>query len=328
MSLDPNHDPAAQAAEVDALSQPAPSSIGTAVGNVLRQPAFLVTASVLLLAAVFLNVAVGFMQLHFKKEPVPLAHELGTIPNRIGPWVQVSQDQPLDSEMQDVLGTDKYIFREYVNERIAGVGVQDTARELRESAENEHNPAERARLKKLSDDFIPGIRAKFPNAVVSLSVTYYTGMVDTVAHVPDRCVTADGYEPSSYETTNWPIARELPARYKADGDNIKLRFINFEDQTGRGNVPRSISYFFHVNGEFACSPLDVRSKLAELFERKAYYCKIETMTTMADSKESAQVQTDFLTGVMPEVIRCLPDWDKEHGRAPKAPAAAQVAAGS
>ena len=160
--------------------------------------------------------------------------------------------------------------------------------------------------------------------LISLSVTYYTGMVDTVAHVPDRCVTADGYEPSSYETPSWPIASDLPAHFKTNGDNIKLRYINFEDQTGRGNVTRNISYFFHVNGEFACSPLDVRSKLAELFERKAYYCKIETMTTMEHSNQSAAVQTDFLTGVLPEVLRCMPDWDKEHGRAPKA----QVAAGS
>ncbi len=323
MSLDPNQDPQDALTSNEAGSvESGQSDVGTALGNVLRQPAFLVTAGVLLLAAVFLNVAVGYMQLHFKKEPVPLAHELGTIPNKIGPWVQVSQDQPLDGEMQDVLGTSKYIFRDYVNERIVP-GAQETARQKREMMENEHDPVAKEKLKKEYEEYLPSIRHTFPNAVISLSVTYYTGMVDTVAHVPDRCVTADGYEPSSYETTNWPIARDLPAHFKSNGDNIKLRFINFEDQTGRGNIPRSISYFFHVNGEFACSPLDVRSKLAELFERKAYYCKIETMTTIENSEESAKVQTDFLTGAMPEVLRCMPDWDKEHGREPKA----QVAAG-
>jgi hypothetical protein len=289
-------------------SQPAsPNEVGTAIGNVLRQPAFLVTAGALLVAAVFLNVAVGYLQLHFKKEPVALAHELGTIPSRVGTWVQVTQDQPLDSEMQDVLGTNKYIFRDYIDERIVGAGVLDRFKD--KSAD------ERRKI-------VGEIRHKLPNAVISLSVTYYTGMVDTVAHVPDRCVTADGYEPRTYDTVDWPIARDLPATFKPGSDNIKVRYINFEDQTGAANVPRSISYFFHVNGEFACSPLDVRGKLAELWEKKAYYAKIETMTTMDDKDESAKVQKDFLTAVMPEVVRCMPDWDKEHGRAPRAVAAA------
>jgi len=283
------------------------SDVGAAVANVLRQPAFLIVAGALLVAAFFLNVAVGYMQIHFKKEPVVLAHELGTIPSRIGTWVQVTQDQPLDSEMQDVLGTNKYIFRDYVDERILGASVQERFKD---------KDADTRR--KISGE----IRQKYPNAVISLSVTYYTGMVDTVAHVPDRCVTADGYEPRTYDTVNWPIARDLPAPLKNSGDNIKIRYINFEDQTGAANVPRSISYFFHVNGEFACSPLDVRGKLAELWEKKAYYAKIETMTTMENTEESAKVQTDFLTAALPEVVRCLPDWEKEHGKASKTQVAA------
>ena len=68
-----------------------------------------------------------------------MAHELGTIPNRIGTWVQVSQDQPLDGEMQDVLGTSKYIFRDYVNEQVV-TGAQETARALHERIDNEHDP--------------------------------------------------------------------------------------------------------------------------------------------------------------------------------------------
>jgi len=98
------------------------------------------------------------------------------------------------------------------------------------------------------------LRHNRPNSVISLSVTYYTGMVDTVAHVPDRCVTADGYEPRTYDTVDWPIARDLPATFKAGSDNIKVRYINFEDQTGTSNVPRSITYFFSANGAFESSP--------------------------------------------------------------------------
>jgi hypothetical protein len=136
-------------------------------------------------------------------------------------------------------------------------------------------------------------------------------MVDTVAHVPDRCVTADGYEPKSYDVVNWPIGRDLPASAKRNDDKIELRYINFEDQTGASNVTRSISYFFHANGEFVSSPLKVRQKLADLWEKKAYYAKIETMTTIENARESERVMTDFLTNALPEIHKCMPDWAKE-----------------
>jgi len=278
------------------------ASLGEAFARVIRQPTFMIVAGVLLLAAVGLNFAVRTMQLHFKKEPLELAHALGTISPRFGSWVQVSQDQPLDKEMQDVLGTDKYVFREYVNETATDVSVANRFT---------NKTAEERRIE------VNKIRGAKPSAVVSLSVTYYTGMVDTVAHVPDRCVTADGYEPKSYEIKKWPIARDLPARMKSDGDNIEVRYINFEDQTGTSNVPRSIAYFFHVDGQFDSDPLGVRNKLANLFEKKAYYAKIEVMTTVPDARESERVLSDFLTSAMPEIHRCMPDWEKEHGRGQK-----------
>ena len=112
------------------------------------------------------------------------------------------------------------------------------------------------------------LRQKHPTGVVSISVTYYTGMVDTVAHVPDRCVTADGYEPKSYQTVKWPIGRDLPSATKKKGDNVEVRYINFEDQTGTSNVTRSITYFFHCNGDFVSDPLGVRARLANLMHQR------------------------------------------------------------
>jgi hypothetical protein len=217
--------------------------------------------------------------------------------------VQVSQDKALDKELQDVLGTDQYIFREYVDEKVVGVGVAD---QFKDKTDDD-------RRKKLS-----GIRNKFPSAVVNLSVTYYTGMVDTVAHVPDRCVTADGYEPKTYEEPKWAIAHDLPSSARSDGDKIQVRYINFEDQaptTGVASLTRSIVYFFNTNGEYVCSPLDVRRKLANLMERKGYYAKIECMTTIDNSAESAKVLSDFLSNALPEIHKCMPDWQKEHAGA-------------
>ena len=298
-----------------------PGTFGEAFARVFKEPTFLIALVILLAAAIGLNAAVGVMKLHFKKAPVPLALELGGIPSRLGPWVQVSLDKALDKEMQDVLGTDKYVFRDYVDTRLAGDAVADGFKDK--------DPQER-------DKLVNDIRKKFPLGVIRLSVTYYTGMVDTVSHVPDRCVTADGYEPTAYTTPRWPMARDLPAEAKRDGDNIEVRHINFEDQTGTSTFTRSIAYFFHANGEFMSSPLAVRQKLADLWAKKGYYAKIETMmaydsTTPAPDLNPDNVgkrTTDFLIYALPEVYKCMPDWAAETGAKPAvaSPAAASPSA--
>ena len=79
---------------------------------------------------------------------------------------------------------------------------------------------------------------------------YYTGMVDTVAHIPDRCYIADGYVPSSYSTENWKTGKP---------GGTEVRFINFEDQTGEGKVPRCVAYFFSSSVRASCSAVTASS---------------------------------------------------------------------
>jgi hypothetical protein len=304
---DPDATKGAETRAVAGAASEAAGGVGGAVRRVLHQPTFIAAVVLLLTAALGLNASVQFMKLHFKKDAVPLAHELGSISDHLGSWVQVTQDQALDKETQDVLATDKYIFRSYVDSRIV---LPDTIdREFKEKSIDERAAA------------LERHRRINPAAVVSISVTYYTGLVDTVAHVPDRCVTADGYEPKSYKVEKWPIARDLPRASKgSDGDDVELRYINFEDQTGTSNVNRAIAYFFHCNGGFVSDPLGVRRRLANLLETRGYYCKIEVMTTVPNEQEAARVMTDFLTSAMPEIVRCMPDWNK-----PQTPTPAKVA---
>jgi len=288
--------------------------LSKAFGRVMRQPTFIAAVVVLLVAAVGLNASVRFLKLHFKKEPVPLTRALTLVSDRFGPWVQVMPDKAIDKEIQDVLGTDQYIFREYVDERIAGVDVQQRFKNMLALEEKETDPKRRAELEDARKRALDQLRAKTPEAVVNLAVTYYTGMVDTVAHVPDRCFVADGYEPRPGEDTTvvWPIARDLAPASKPNGkDDVEVRYINFEDLTGSSQIKRSVAYFFHANGEFVSSPLGVRRKLQNLFERKGYYAKIEVMTlNINDPAKSAKVMTDFLSGALPDIYRSMPDWEK------------------
>src|SRR5690554_6327033 len=98
----------------------------------LVQPQFLVAALILLVAAVSLNGAVARMQLHFRKLPVDLktyGRELTDISMQLGDWHMVSKDTRLSDDIEHVLGTTQYVFRDYVHSRAV---TEEQIRMLRE----------------------------------------------------------------------------------------------------------------------------------------------------------------------------------------------------
>jgi hypothetical protein len=281
-----------------------------ALKRVLSQPAFVVAALVLGVAAVGLNAATNAMRLSFRKEALPLSvarldDAKEGIPARLGPWVQVSIDEPLDHGVQEVLGTKEFVFRDYVDSRLVP----------REDIEWFADKSGEERAGKLLN-----IQTTRPEAVVRFAVTYYTGGVDTVPHVPEKCYVADGFVPAEA-----PATREQTIGAYADGSprQIKYRHIHFQDTTGHGRVDRDVAYLFHVNGQYTSSNLDVRAELANLFQRYGYFAKVELMTTgrghpdraapspdaaAATQAKSLAAFNDLLGYALPEVERCLPDW--------------------
>lgn len=249
---------------------------------------FLVVAAVLLAAAIGLNATVQSLQLSFRKQPVSLQAPLKEIAPRFGPWVQVSADERLPYEIEETLAANEYVFRDYVDSRRVPEKV------IREF-EGKTAGQRRAML--------DAIREKMPEAVMYMAVTYYTGMVDTVAHIPDRCYIADGFEPSEYDIKRW-------ACFESRGDDRSAaRFIHFEDNVpGRRAISRNVAYFFHVNGRYTNDPLDVRATLQNLLEQHGYYAKIELMTLLNDRARAAAVMDDFLSHALPAVEKSLPDW--------------------
>jgi hypothetical protein len=316
--------------------QPVPSA-GEAVGEQGGSPwkaafasrGFILAVVILGAAALGLNAATEALEVYFKKHPVPLRHRLDEakagIPKELGAWVTVQQTSSLDEEMKYTLGTDQFVFRTYVDSRIAGRDVIDRLQSLHQQVEtlDEKDP-EQKRLKGIRQGEYFGtlrkLQADHPEAVMSLNITYYTGMVDTVAHVPERCMVADGYEPKNPET------RQIAAGIYPDGSprEINVQFSTFEDQTGHGRVSRNVAYFFHCNGGYLASPVDVRAKLQNLLERHGYYAKVEMMTDdtarpesrlhkQGGPERSIEAMTDLLTAALPEVERCLPDWKSVKG---------------
>ncbi len=277
----------------DNLPAAPPRGLWPTFKGLFRSPAFVVATLVLFAAAVGLNWATQSMQLYFKKLPVPLARPIDQVPEKLGRWVQVSHDEPLDKEIQDVLGTQLFIFRDYVLEDA------QTKADIRLFADK---PTKERRER------LAALQTRLPDHVINLAVTYYTGLVDTVAHIPDRCYIADGYQPAQYEEPVWKVKNK-------DGQDfdLKARYINFEDQTGTSRVTKRVAYFFNVNGRYESDPLAVRRSLQNLFRKHGYYAKVELMTIIRDGNRSAAVMTDFLRSALPEIEKCLPDWNAVEG---------------
>jgi hypothetical protein len=274
-----------------------------AIRKLLLQPAYIVAALLLAISAIGLNSAVGYLQLHFKKLPCPLrvVSLKEGIPTQMGEWMQVSQDQPIDSEDEQILGTTQYVFRDYVDSSAIG---KDEIEAMKNASRPEY---ESMRLR---------LQERHPEAFMTAAVTYYTGLVDTVAHIPERCYVADGYEVSKYD--------EIDANlHGANGwqRNLKYRFLSFEDQTGTRRVSRNVGYVFHVNGQYDCNSFGVRGRLQDLRERYGYYAKVELMTQTPGNRvqdttlrdQSARAMEKFMAAALPQIEKCLPDWQALHG---------------
>src|SRR5580698_5122011 len=78
------------------------------------EPTFVIVAVILLCAGVGLNFTTLTKKLHFKKEAVPQPRDFHEIPAVMGHWMQISEDEKLDRETQDVLGTELYVYRDYL----------------------------------------------------------------------------------------------------------------------------------------------------------------------------------------------------------------------
>ena len=54
------------------------------------------------------------------------------------------------------------------------------------------------------DKALYALQAEHPETVINIGIFYYTGLVDTVAHIPERCYIADGFDVTNYEGRTRP----------------------------------------------------------------------------------------------------------------------------
>jgi hypothetical protein len=169
---------------------------------------------------------------------------------------------------------------------------------------------------------------------IDFHVAYYTGMVDTVPHVPDRCLVGGGMSmggflgdiPLNLDQSNWTTISPPEASQRLvsvrtpnfstragsrivlprDPQDLKLRV--FEFKTPRGQTFQS-GYFFIANGGAVSKAEDVRLLAFDLRTKYAYFTKVQfTGFGMSSGEELAKHAASMLDELLPDIMHCVPNW--------------------
>jgi len=277
----------------------------------LRQPAFIAAMTVLVAAAVTLNGAVAALGVHLRKDSIsaPGDRRVAAIATETRNYQRIGQDYVMTDEVVEQLGTKNHVTRAY---------------RLKNPAKNEPNPR------------------------LELHLAYYTGMIDTVPHVPERCMTGAGWQVTGFpkavalnlDSSDWrPDDAQVSDRLRGKVFNARLLSdVSNDAKAERVRLPfdpQSIAmlatefagprggklvggYFFVANGGHTASAEGVRQLAFNLTDDYAYYLKVQvTSSDVATAEELAAASARLLNDLLPEIMRCVPDWvEVQQGRYP------------
>lgn len=276
----------------------------------LVRPAVIAAILVMAVGAASMSAALHFYGVHLRKLPIyPVdGRVVSAIPVETEGWQRFGIDRVESIEIVEVLGTQNYLNRVY--------------------------------LKKGSDE---GKDATY----LDTHLAYYTGQIDTVPHIPERCFVGGGLMigemhgeiPVPLDRSGWVRDAEaseiagrdiftvrLPNRYSdmpgtrvrlpAGVEETRIRVSEFTDQVGGQRM--FAGYFFITNGTIAASAEEVRQHSFDLQQDYAYYLKVQFTSLNVDSAEElAALAGDLLDDLYGEIMRCVPDWiEVQAGRYP------------
>lgn len=268
-------------------------------------------------ASVGITAYINFGGLHMTKSPIYPENnrQVSTLPTETEHWRRLGPDKISSSEIVETLGTQNYVSRNYI---------------LKES-EGKKKPV-----------------------IVEFHAAYYTGMIDTVPHVPERCFVGGGMQQSvspqnmvlEMNTNSWRSDNSVPPELSGlAGTLYSVRLTNnrkWTDAPGsRIRLPRDVTpetrimmrcsefilgddqkiyagYFFIANGGTKANANEVRTLAFNLSDDYAYYLKIQVNCLTADSiDEFAEYAGSVIGDLLGEIMRCAPDWvEVQEGRYP------------
>ncbi len=277
----------------------------------------LLVGTILIGSTAGIGAYIKFADLHMQKSPIYPENnrQVSAIPTETENWIRMGSDRISSSEIIETLGTQNYVSRDYI----------------RKDSQETKSPV-----------------------VLELHAAYYTGMIDTVPHVPERCFVGGGLQQSessrnmklNLDTSSWrhdnAVAPELSG---LAGKLYTVRLSNnrkWSDAPGmRVRLPRDVTpenellmrcsefvlgdgrkiyagYFFIANGGTKANANEVRTLAFNLTDDYAYYLKIQVNCVTAESMDEFVEYAGQLTSdLLGEMMRCTPDWvDVQRGDYP------------
>jgi len=274
---------------------PAPPSRPSLAARIATNRHFLIAAALLAVTAGWWLVAPNALRWFFCKPPVPWPKDLEvsadcrwiTLPTQLGHYVRVD-DEERPGE----------ILLSASDLELLGIGTSYDLTRFDQRCSNWY-------VSRLYKDTRPPAQRTGPK-YWRLDVTYFTGVLDPVAHVPENCLVATGVRivGNTAVTFSVPAARSpwdrpftvLRTLYeKLDPQtHITLRFVQY--------------YVFCLNGRPETSWQKVRLTLTLPWVQHVYFAKIQfapdyVVTDLAAIDRQAE---EFMNAVLPAVLKGLP----------------------
>lgn len=255
---------------------------------------FISGVALLAIAGVSFSVLAHALDIHLRKEPVPLRTSLSLVPSSLGPW-HVVQEAPFDAAMIEQLGTELTISRLY------------------QRGPGRDGPALNFHVAYYTDTVEP-IPHVPDRCMIAAGME---GMTPEPANIPwdmsvDGARLDEAFELDEVATPlvtiesidGTPMDVHLPV-----GDSL-IRAMEFQHPNNpEGRV--HAGYFFIANGRMRPSPSAVYRTAYAGHGTHAYYCKVQVVMGGGadfDQDEFLRYTSEFLSLAMPYIMRSLPDW--------------------
>ena len=261
-------------------------------------PATLAVTAMLLIGGATVNAAIDALGLHIVKKPVIPVASLDSLSSTIGRWTKVGEDEIFRDTTVEVLGTERYLQRNYAldGDPRNGLVTLHLAYYTDLAGTAPHVP-ERCWA---ASGLVP-VRLPEPMALDIPDLGQSIERRHRGTDLPYRVISV---EDELRGTQDFP----LPS------GPIVARTTMFTDQ--KDPMVRQIgAYFFVANGRTTGSALAVENVAFDLTSPYAYYCKVQlnyrTRSSGDDDETLAGFQetaSEFMTSLLPELAQILPDW--------------------
>lgn len=152
-------------------------------------------------------------------------------------------------------------------------------------------------------------KSKQPFRYWLLDITYYTGGLEKVPHIPERCLTASGAQLLGSDSVVFSVDG-LGAKYEDWQGGLKFRRTRYvrRDENMFREIKAAQFYLFSLNGNPESNWTTVRRQLSMPFGKYAYFAKIQfaPMDPTEDDQEILDETEKFVKQFLPYVVRTLP----------------------